>query len=76
MNNTRMDRLYNRLEKSEGFKLLVAVFLFGLIMTSIVVGIRWSAQRQADSINQMTGSTSVTAEDVLLNGDKIIVLPK
>ena len=49
-----------------------------LLVVGLVLGILWlvhyRAQQQADSINAMTGS-SYTGDDILLNGDKIRIVP-
>lgn len=49
-----------------------------LLVVGLVWGILWlvhyRAQQQADSINAMTGS-SYTGDDILLNGDKIRIVP-
>lgn len=61
--------------EDEGIQMCISIILFVAIMLGIVHFINWRAEQQAQSINSMTGS-NLTADDVILNGDKIIVIPK
>ena len=59
---------------NETIQFLLTVLLLAVLIWGTIWYHHYRAQQRADSINAMTGS-SYTGDDILLNGDKIRIVP-